>query len=68
MVLDCEAIITSAMVRKESRGAHTRSDYRSKDDAHWLVNIITREKDGQMVHEIVPVERPPTDVAALIKE
>jgi succinate dehydrogenase / fumarate reductase flavoprotein subunit len=68
MVLDCEAIITSAMVRKESRGAHTRSDYRSKDDAHWLVNIITREKDGQMVHEIVPVERPPPDVAALIKE
>ena len=48
MVLDCEAIIRSAMERKESRGAHTRSDFPEKDDGRWLVNIITREEGGIM--------------------
>ena len=69
MVLDCVAIIRSALERTESRGAHTRSDYPQKDDAHWLVNIITREgEDGQMVQVHVPVEKLPPELAVLIKE
>ena len=42
MALDCEAIIRSALTRKESRGAHTRSDYPKKDDENWLVTVITK--------------------------
>jgi len=68
MLLDCEIMIRSAMTRKESRGAHTRSDFPNKDNEHWLVNIITKEKDGQVSQELVPVPRPPAELAALIKE
>jgi succinate dehydrogenase / fumarate reductase flavoprotein subunit len=68
MVLDCEVMIRSAITRKESRGAHTRSDYPKKDNEHWLVNIITMEKDGGVAQELVPVPKAPAELAALIKE
>lgn len=66
MVLDCEAIIVSALERKESRGAHTRSDFPLKDNDHFLVNIIIKFKDGQMIRELVPVPKMPQELAALI--
>ncbi|MDG6952689.1 MAG: FAD-binding protein [Nitrososphaerota archaeon] len=67
MILDCEVVIRSALERKESRGAHTRSDYPGKDDK-GLVNIITVERGGKMEHEIVPVPKMPPNLQALIKE
>jgi succinate dehydrogenase / fumarate reductase flavoprotein subunit len=39
----CEAIIRSALMRQESRGAHYRSDFPKLDDERWKVNIYCRK-------------------------
>jgi succinate dehydrogenase / fumarate reductase flavoprotein subunit len=40
----CEAIIRSALIRQESRGAHYRSDFPKLDDERFKVNIYCRKK------------------------
>jgi succinate dehydrogenase/fumarate reductase flavoprotein subunit len=45
----CEAIIRSALMRQESRGAHYRSDFPNLDDEKWNVNIYCRKEDREMV-------------------
>ncbi|MGI0025561.1 MAG: hypothetical protein ACREA4_10525, partial [Nitrososphaera sp.] len=48
MLTVSEAIVRSALLRKESRGAHYRSDYPRTDDANWKVSIICRSEEGEM--------------------
>lgn len=45
----CEAIIRSALMRQESRGAHYRSDFPNLDDEKWKVNIYCRKVRRGMV-------------------
>jgi succinate dehydrogenase / fumarate reductase flavoprotein subunit len=45
----CEAIIRSALMRQESRGAHYRSDFPKLDDERFKVNIYCRKKEGKRV-------------------
>jgi succinate dehydrogenase/fumarate reductase flavoprotein subunit len=45
----CEAIIRSALMRQESRGAHYRSDFPGIDEEKWDVNIYCRKVGREMV-------------------
>ncbi|MCY4528685.1 MAG: FAD-dependent oxidoreductase [Chloroflexi bacterium] len=57
-MLDCaEAIILGALERKESRGAHTRTDMPDRDDENWLKHIlISRTEDGETAVDFLPVK------------
>ena len=46
-MLDCaESIALGALARKESRGAHFRTDCLHRDDEHWLKHILISHRPG----------------------
>ena len=53
-MLDCaEAIVLSGLERKESRGAHYRTDMPDRDDENWLKHVlVSTGPDGVEVEEL----------------
>ena len=67
MLISCEAITHCALMREESRGAHTRSDF-PKKDKNWKKNIITyMGADGKMAYEVKPVDPMPKEYEQYVK-
>jgi succinate dehydrogenase / fumarate reductase flavoprotein subunit len=58
MLVTSEAVARAALIREESRGAHTRLDFEGEREEWLKYNVVTRKgADGRM--ETGKVERPP---------
>jgi len=67
MLIVCQAVTRSALLRHESRGAHSRLDFPAFDDYWGEHNIVVR-KDGEAMHlEPRPVVKA-ADLVPLIAE
>ncbi len=68
MLTVSEAVTRSAILRKESRGAHSRIDFPNLDD-RWgkQNNVVTRDGGGMKIEQI-PVKEMPDDLKQLLAE
>lgn len=63
----CEAVLRSALMRQESRGAHYRSDFPERDESKWKVNIHCTKKGEEMVMFKLPVSEIREPIEELLK-
>ncbi len=55
-LLECaDCLVTSALARNESRGAHSRLDFTERDDDHWIKHTLNWNDGGQVRLDYRPV-------------
>jgi succinate dehydrogenase / fumarate reductase flavoprotein subunit len=64
-----EAVTRAALLRKESRGGHFRSDYEQKSE-EWAKKNVTLKKgaDGSMQIDTLPIREMPAELKQVIEE
>ncbi len=67
MLTVSEAITRSALLRKESRGAHSRLDYTATDPAFGKVNHCARLAGGRLSVTPTPLAEMPAELASLFE-
>jgi succinate dehydrogenase / fumarate reductase flavoprotein subunit len=67
MLLVSESITRSALLRKESRGAHSRIDFTATDPAFGAVNHCTRQTPGGMSVTPTPLPAMPENLKSLFE-
>ena len=65
LLVTAEVVTRAALVRQESRGAHTRLDYPGERDDWVKVNVVVRKGKDGMEHEMVKRPDPPKALAAI---
>ena len=63
----CEAVLRSALMRQESRGAHYRSDFPEREESKWKVNIHCTKKGEEMIMFKLPVSKIREPIEELLK-
>ncbi|MDG2184666.1 MAG: fumarate reductase/succinate dehydrogenase flavoprotein subunit [Mariniblastus sp.] len=69
LLLVAEAVTRSAIERKESRGAHTREDYKSKEEKYDTVNTVLRkDENGEMQVALETIPEMPQELTQIIND
>jgi succinate dehydrogenase / fumarate reductase flavoprotein subunit len=68
MLVNAEALFRCALERKESRGAHARSDYPRLDPRLEQVNMVVRRTEGGMAVTAVENEAIPYDLTEILSQ
>ena len=68
LLVTSEAVTRAALLRQESRGAHTRLDYPDERDEWLKVNVVVRKGKDGMETRTVSRPEPPGELAALAPE
>ena len=62
------ACARSALIRKESRGGHTRDDHPYTDDSWGKINVVIRQRQGALALSREPLSEMPAELRALFQE